>query len=59
MLPSSFHRLCGLAASLSVVTAWVAAPAFAQADAADSRITLVKVYAGSATVERVARVAAG
>jgi len=42
-------------------TAWLAASAGAHAQAAadNSRITQVKVYPGSATVERVARVAAG
>lgn len=41
--------------------AWLAASASAHAQAAadNSRITQVKVYPGSATVERVARVAAG
>jgi uncharacterized protein (TIGR02231 family) len=60
MQPSLFPRLRAVAlASLPLAALFAAAPAFAQADAADSRITLVKVYAGSATVERVARVAAG
>ncbi|MBT2335271.1 DUF4139 domain-containing protein [Variovorax paradoxus] len=44
-----------------VAAAWLAASAgvHAQAAADNSRITQVKVYPGSATVERVARVAAG
>jgi len=63
MQPSFSPRFRSVAAAslafAGFAAAFAVAPAFAQADAADSRIALVKVYAGSATVERVARVAAG
>lgn len=49
---------CGVFA-LTVLAAVSAVPAVAQTDIADSRIATVKVYAGSATIERVARVASG
>ena len=45
--------------ALAGVAAFFAAPALAQTDIVESRIAMVKVYAGSATVERVARVGSG
>lgn len=47
------------ALALTVLAACATAPVGAQTDVADSHITMVKVYAGSATVERVASVAPG
>lgn len=49
---------CGWWTCLAFVACF-APSASAQTDIADSRIAVVKVYAGSATVERVARVAPG
>ncbi len=54
----SSRAACSLWA-LAGFAAFFATSALAQTDIADSRIAMVKVYAGSATVERVARVAAG
>ncbi|MDP9989586.1 uncharacterized protein (TIGR02231 family) [Variovorax boronicumulans] len=52
-------RATVVAATWLVLNASAQVPAPLQTQAADSRITQVKVYPGSATVERVARVAAG
>ncbi len=55
---SSSGAACNMWA-LAVLVIFSAAPALAQTDIAESRIAMVKVYAGSATVERVARVGSG
>ena len=52
-------RATVVAATWLVLSASAQVPPPLQTPAADSRITQVKVYPGSATVERVARVAAG
>ncbi len=51
------HAAALACAALCGAGSW--APAWAQTAAADSRIALVTLYPGSATVERVAKVAAG
>lgn len=58
-IPPSFRPGVRPALLAAVAMLQIALPLSARAQAADSRITQVKVYPGSATVERVARVAAG